>query len=228
MYTLQHKDPSQSPWLEDIYNKYIGYKSDGFFVEIGVGRCIGCPSNTASLADLGWRGIYIEPNPNYCIECEERHSNNDVTVLNFAAGDTHRTVTLTTGDTLRKEVKDNFDRLNYVYFHHFEPMEVTEAPVNELLTNSLCPPKFDLLSVDVEGYEKIVFDELDLSLFTPKVIVAESRAFDLRFDEIFREESKHFEKRIESQGYSLIYRDELNVCFVKDPTSQLDSEDITL
>jgi len=217
-YVLEY---NQSTWLEDIYNTHIGYKSDGFFVEIGVGRCIGVGSNTASLADLGWKGIYIEPNPNYSLECEQRHSDNDVTVLNFAAGDTHRTVTLTTGDTLRKEVKDNFDRLNYTYFHHFEPMEVTEVPVNELLTSASCLPRFELLSVDVEGYEKIVFDELDLSLFSPKVIVAESRATDYRFDKVFREESEHFEKRIKSQGYSMIYRDELNVCFVRDHTSKL-------
>lgn len=29
---------NQSPWLEDIYLKELGYKENGFFVEIGVGH----------------------------------------------------------------------------------------------------------------------------------------------------------------------------------------------
>ena len=34
------KSENQSPWLVDIYNQFLPYKTDGFLVEIGVGHTI--------------------------------------------------------------------------------------------------------------------------------------------------------------------------------------------
>ena len=46
--------------LNELYIEYFGYPSEGYFVEVGAydGELF---SNTACLADTGWKGLYIEP-----------------------------------------------------------------------------------------------------------------------------------------------------------------------
>jgi len=58
----------QIPRLDEIYLKNFGYKTDGTFVEIGAydGHSI---SNTSFLADIGWKGIYVEPVKEYYEKC---------------------------------------------------------------------------------------------------------------------------------------------------------------
>jgi len=85
-----------------------------------------------------------------------------------------------------------------------------------ILEEQNCPESFDLLSVDVEGYEKIIFSSLDLSFYKPKLIIVESRSEDPRFDHLFRQESKDVESIILSQGYKKIYSDILNIAFLRD------------
>jgi hypothetical protein len=89
---------NQSPWLEEIYLRELGYKENGFFVEIGVGHSFFpewdiynntgdlCTSNTGPLADIGWEGILVEPHPFYYQECKKRHEGNNVKIVNCAAG----------------------------------------------------------------------------------------------------------------------------------------------
>jgi hypothetical protein len=59
--------------LSDVYTFVFGYKCEGLFVEVGAydGESF---SNTSGLADLGWRGHYIEPIPAYAAACAARHA----------------------------------------------------------------------------------------------------------------------------------------------------------
>ena len=46
-------------------------------------------SNTSCLADLGWRGLYIEPVPTFAAGCRERHKQNlGIRVIEVAVSDT--------------------------------------------------------------------------------------------------------------------------------------------
>jgi len=70
------KNDFPSQVLGKLYTKLFGYKTDGFLVEIGVGNCLKGhggheenASNTANLADMGWSGVYIEPNSSKCNFC---------------------------------------------------------------------------------------------------------------------------------------------------------------
>ena len=58
-YTLSHMSAQQINGLDRMYNHVFKYKTDGFFVELGVGECKGKASNTADLADLGWQGDIV-------------------------------------------------------------------------------------------------------------------------------------------------------------------------
>ena len=225
---------NQSPWLEEIYLRELGYKENGFFVEIGVGHSFFpewdiynntgdlCTSNTGPLADIGWEGIDNPFRKIYYQECQERHKSNNVKIVNCAAGAENAQRVLGMGDTLRPEVRDNFYRLNWLteeqrkndYPDH--TFQVQEREVMSVLKEQNCPKSFDLLSVDVEGYEKIIFSSLDLDFYNPKLIIVESRSEDPRFDQVFRQESKDVENIILSQGYKKIYSDILNIAFLKD------------
>src|SRR5690348_3305870 len=76
----------QIPDLASLFEKYLGRKRDGCFVEVGAydGQYV---SNTCGLADLGWRGFYIEPVPEYFELCKKRHAGNaGIVVSNLAVG----------------------------------------------------------------------------------------------------------------------------------------------
>ncbi len=111
-YQLSFDHSQQINGLSRMYDHVFGYKTDGFFVELGVGECMGKPSNTADLADLGWKGIYVEPHPSHYNECVERHKNNNVTCFECCAGDSHDELQLH-GDTTFTNVFEAFDKLGW-------------------------------------------------------------------------------------------------------------------
>ncbi len=225
---------NQAPWLEDAYLKHFGFKADGFFVELGVGHVFYqewdqgnrggqlCSSNTGPLADMGWKGILVEPHPFYYEECKRRHKKNNVKIVNCAAGAESAERTLGLGDTLRADVQLNFRDLGWLtelqrsYDYPDNTFKVQEKNVMSILEEQNCPQKFDLLSVDVEGYERIIFGALDLTIYRPKLITVELRTNDKRFYESFRRESQEVEDLIINQGYKKIYSDILNGLFLLD------------
>ena len=78
--------------LAELYEAVFGQRADGTFVEVGAfdGDTY---SNTSCLADLGWRGLYIEPIERSWRQCVERHRRNArVSVLNAAIGPTETTI----------------------------------------------------------------------------------------------------------------------------------------
>ena len=66
--------------LSDVFTFVFGYKAEGLFLEIGAydGESF---SNTSGLADMGWRGHYIEPIPAYADAARVRHAGNAGRVL---------------------------------------------------------------------------------------------------------------------------------------------------
>ena len=99
--------------LSDIYTKYFGYPSTGYFVEVGAydGEFV---SNTSCLADHGWGGLYIEPIDEYYQKCLNRHKNNDVTVANVAIGLEEGETTIYNGETLTTLDRDQMNRYRQI------------------------------------------------------------------------------------------------------------------
>ena len=130
--------------LSKVYTKLFGYKSNGYFVEIGVGRCMppAYGSNTANLADLGWTGVYIEPNPDYIEEISERHKDNNVTILNYAAGSQNRTTEIK-GDTIDSDTFNVFKDIGWYSKEELtrEPVTITEKITNEIFEEANVPSK---------------------------------------------------------------------------------------
>ena len=74
--TFYKPSPScQIPELASLYSIFLGERCDGFFVECGAFDGISY-SNSSCLADAGWRGILIEPIPEFAKTCRERYISN--------------------------------------------------------------------------------------------------------------------------------------------------------
>jgi FkbM family methyltransferase len=177
------KAGNQSPWIVDVYNKYLPYKTDGFLVEVGVGHTIKgvdrelpkdlsnferCSSNTADLLDIGWSGIYIEPVEEYCNEAKIAHSNNldRLQIINLGVSNGESELELFLGDSF---VPNNHGNQGYLWIGR----KVKTHKTSDILEKYNCPEKIDVMSIDVEGFESRVLQGLDFKKHSPYLFIIE-------------------------------------------------------
>ena len=177
------KAENQSPWLIDIYNKYIPYKTDGFLVEIGVGHTLKgtdkelpkdlsnierCSSNTADLLDLGWKGIYIDPVEEYCIEAKIAHSDNidRLKIVNLGASNEEDELELFLGDSF---ISNSYENQGYSWIGR----KIKTEKTSNILEKNNCPKDIDIMSIDVEGFETKVLQGINFKKHFPSLLVIE-------------------------------------------------------
>jgi len=168
----------QIPELDAIYQKHFGRRTDGCFVEVGAfdGEYV---SNTSGLADMGWTGYYIEPVPEHAQRCKARHSKNSrVTVSQVAIGAEPAAVEINVAgplSTISERAKHNFQSLDWAkgYFAREQKIAVRQLTLNDYLEQHAVQPGFELLSVDVEGYEWEVLRNFDIKKWRPQMVVIE-------------------------------------------------------
>lgn len=212
----------QIPELWRHYEELFGKKADGIFVEVGAYDGEIC-SNTSCLADLGWKGVYIEPVPAFARVCAARHRNNPgVQVLNCAIGEEPGVVDVFVGgvlSTTSQRQVELYGRIDWAKgFHRGEQTQARQVRLDAVLDEQKILPGFDLLVVDVEGSETEVFNSFDLERFRPEVLLVEledaHQSFQ-KFPEATRA-SALLRARILAGGYRQHYRDEINTIFVRD------------
>ncbi len=216
-------DSCQIPDLPARYRELFGgVKTRGTFVEVGAydGDAF---SNTSGLADLGWRGLYVEPVPEFADACAHRHAANPrVSVASCAVGrevavvDLYLALGLT---TVRREQIDVYERVEWTRgFHQGERIEVPQFPLDHLLRAARVRPGLDLLVVDVEGAEDAVFDSFSLDEWKPSVVIVElidhHPDFQEFHDVVVR--SKTVREHITNAGYSEHWADDVNTIFRRD------------
>jgi len=205
--------------LNDIYTKYFGYPSKGYFVEVGAydGEFV---SNTSCLADHGWEGLYIEPIYDHYLKCMKRHDKNDVTVANVAIGLEEGETTIYYGDTLTTLDKDQVQRYSEMdVFQHisFSTTVCDQMRLDTLMEKIEVPKEFDVLVVDVEGKEAEVFETFELDEWKPKMLIIELEddhpSFQKYKDLVNR--IKDLRQYILDKGYVEIFKDHINTVFVR-------------
>jgi FkbM family methyltransferase len=164
--------------LHQIYKKYLGYKKDGVFVEVGAndGK-IG--SFTYNLAKLGWRGIYCEPIPtiyNICVENHKNHKN--ITCLNVGCGIKKEQLDITVANTLSTidlEMLNMYKNVGWAQpsLKNSYKTKIKIEKLDVLLKENKISPDFDVFILDVEGYEEQVLKGFSLDIYRPKIIVIE-------------------------------------------------------
>lgn len=157
---------------------------NGFFVEAGANNGYK-QSNTYYFEKLrGWRGVLIEPVPWLAAECRRNRRASQVFAEALVPfGHQRGTIALDYSD-LTSNVAGAFGDEEYRRRHQAHGLQVqpgSEArtlvvparPLQAVLEAANVPAVFDLLSLDVEGFESAVLDGLDLMRFRPAHILIE-------------------------------------------------------
>jgi len=207
----------QIPNLDTIHKQYFSFRRDGTFVEIGAfdGEYV---SNTSGLADAGWSGFYIEPVPKFFELCKARHAKNEqVGVFRHAIGDTRGFMTLHVGgplSTLNSKIRDTFDHIDWAkgYFKG-EKIKVEVIPLEDFLTENEVPKNFEVLNIDVEGYEWNVLKNFDIQKWAPKCVIIELHDQNDNYLSI-RDECNLIVSYFDKNGYKVIYKDGTNTIYV--------------
>lgn len=204
--------------LSSIYEKYFGYPSKGYFVEVGAFDGESC-SNTSCLADHGWEGLYIEPIKEHYNACMHRHKDNKVSVVECSIGTYEGEIDIFFGGLLTTSDPNQVERYSEIEWSKntsFMKRKCEQMRLDTLLKYFNIEPGFDLLVVDVEGKENDVFDSFNLSEWKPKLMIVELEDEHESFQKYEEHIQSHkiLRKKICSEGYLEVYKDSINTVFV--------------
>jgi FkbM family methyltransferase len=210
----------QTPELAALYERWFGPRTDGCFVEVGAfdGETM---SNTVGLADAGWTGLYIEPVPEYAALCRQRHARNPhVTVAECAVGATAGPVELQVRNLISGVSPAHQRAYDVAAWARPAPRERTitvhQLPLDQILEAAAVAPGFELLVVDVEGYEPAVFAGFDLARWRPTMLVVELFDGGADFDAFPALVAEHaaLRRALVAAGYDPVHVDAVNSVFV--------------
>lgn len=215
--------------LVSLYEETFGQKTDGTFVEFGAydGQFV---SNTCGLADMGWRGIYIEPMPEMVEKCRKRHAKNNVVVVPCAIGPETNPITLHLGGTLSTVNDAHVKIFNNTDWSRGEnvgqkSLQVQQRLLHDVLIEQKVDPGFEVMVVDIEGFEWEALRNFDISHWKPKMVIIEiedeHETFQDRQDVVgekeyqkIRESFAHLRNYFANAGYKIVYKDHINTVYV--------------
>lgn len=197
--------------LPALLQGVFGYKTHGFFVEIGAydGKTY---SNTYHLAKIGWHGVYVEPVADAYAKCLQAHQNHPgVLVLNCAISSHTGHLALYTNDS------DTFAAFGDV---------ATELSVSRLYDHVRCLTlndlfasqnlsvyDVDLLVIDVEGHERAVLESFFIGFYAPKMVIVE--AHELHENRNMAVNAAWLNTFFSRYGYIRIYCDSINNIYIR-------------
>jgi FkbM family methyltransferase len=216
----------QIPNLEQIYRN-IFFDSDesykGVFVEIGAYDGYN-HSNTYCLSKLGWKGVYVEPIPEYASRCQKNHEfNSDIIVVNAGISSDKQFLDFFVTNTLTTSSEEQFKA--------YQEIDWARNEINKFFKGKLRVPCFrldsllekikignvDVLVIDTEGTELDVLNSFDLKILSPKLLICEieDEHRDFKDRTNISEKCKKVREKIISSGYQEIFRDEINTVFLR-------------
>ena len=150
---------------------FLNPERNGFYVDVGANHPVKC-SNTFWLYKLGWRGITVEPNEMLSkLHQKIRPLDTQVAALVSDSGAEVEFVQFENhlfSSASADHVNQWKDANNIVRRQKIKPRHLTG-----ILDECRSPQNFDLLCVDVEGFDLPVLRSLDWSKYHPKMLVIE-------------------------------------------------------
>lgn len=198
---------SQNQEQEHILKYFGDFK--GTFLDVGAndGQTL---SNTRALTELGWSGVLVEPAPIAYAKLKQLYSGNKgIYTYNCAIGDHNGNGTLFDSGTLLKSgdtslvstlVEEEKKRFQSVL--SYTPIEVQVYRWKTFL-NRLTIKKFDFVTIDAEGFDLSILEQMDIS--DVKLLCIEFNGHETlkaRFTEIM-------------QGFKIIYTSAENILFAR-------------
>lgn len=182
MAAKKEADESQTAKTSGLFRRHFGDLKTGAFVEVGSynGRNW---SHVARLADIGWRGLMLEPQRDKCLECRKEHKKNkNVVVECVAVGAYPGRALMTLGGSLSTLCPDTVEtytrqpKMAHTGLKKGKTIKVEVTTLTELFEKHKWPRDFEVLSIDVEGMELQVLRGLDISRWRPKMMIIETHA----------------------------------------------------
>lgn len=216
------QDSCQIPNISFLFERFLGPTADGFFVEVGAFDGV-FVSNTWGLAERGWRGLLIEPIPDFAEECRVNHKKHpNVTVVEVGIGSPETSElklavagTLTSGDAKSRLEVAKAPWARGVDFS--KEVTVASATLDYVLETHSVPAAFDVLVVDVEGLETEVFAGFSLHSYKPKMIIVELLDTHRELSSLASSDGD-LGIRLAKSGYVVVFKDSINTVFVEEKT----------
>ena len=209
----------QIPGLSEIYINNFGHIFDGTFVEVGAfdGESF---SNTCCLADMGWTGLYIEPIKEYADKCRHRHrySTNTTTVEVGVAAEECEVDMWLGGvlSTASEKAYKNFLNIEWAKnrFVNAKKQTVKMRPLDTILEENNVKKGFEILVIDVEGYEWETIRNFDIKKWSPKMVIIELHDTNPNYAAL-KEECDNIVKYFDDNDYAATYKDTTNTVYIK-------------
>lgn len=209
----------QIPNLSFIYEKFLGHRANGTFVEVGAYDGV-FVSNSWGLARRGWRGLLIEPQAELAARCSKNHQRHPaVHVERTAVGrpgvasiQLTRAGALTTANP---DLVQEYRNTDWSAMHVTSSVEVAPCEtLDSLLKRFSVPQGFEVLIVDVEGSESDVLAGFDLERWRPQVMIWELADMHPDLSSTARLDAQVLVD-IQSSGYQIAYKDHVNTVFAR-------------
>lgn len=159
-----------------IVENIFGRKKNGYFIELGA--CDGeLFSNTYYLEKhLDWKGICIEPNPNFTEKLKQNRNCN----LSFSPvfSESGKKVIFTVDNEGELSGISNYITHNKT---NFTEIELETKTLTQILDECSAPSYIDYMSLDTEGSELEVLKGLDFNKYTIGYICVEHNFRPLRY-----------------------------------------------
>ncbi|MCY7300274.1 MAG: FkbM family methyltransferase, partial [Ilumatobacteraceae bacterium] len=195
--------------MSHLYALAFGERVDGMAVEVGAFDGV-TYSNTSCLVDVGWSALLLEPVPEFADQCRERYrGNSNVRVLQIAVGDSNSELVLGVVGALTSADADQMAEYETVSWSADlakgrQEIVVPARRLDDVLEECGVLPGFEVLVVDVEGYEAKVWDSFDLKRWQPSLMIWELT--DTHPDLVLRRDDSAFiARQITAGGYRILY-----------------------
>jgi FkbM family methyltransferase len=193
---------SNSPSVErQLVQAFFG-KNDGFYVDVGANDPV-IDSQTEHLETLGWTGLLVEPDPDYCILLRNARKGTVVEVACSSPENEGKQLQLNRAGP-HSTMEDQPIILNAVVR---ATVLVKCETLNKILNDNNAPVGFDFFSIDIEGHELVALSGFDFSHWQPKLILIEDHVINHKKNQLMLD-----------NGYQLILRTGINSWYV--PASQ--------
>jgi FkbM family methyltransferase len=200
----------QIPGLPLIYGAHFNCET-GTFVEVGAydGRSV---SNTCCLADAGWNGYYVEPNPEFLPNLRKNHAHNPkVKIINVAVAEFEGEADFweigecssLVFDSTAMDWGGNIDR----------KIRVKVTTLDRLLEENQIAPRFELLVIDVEMAELRVLSGFTVARWMPKMVIIEAHELDPVRARSYK--AAPISQYFCGAGYQKVYADHINNIYVR-------------
>jgi FkbM family methyltransferase len=227
-YIRPHRGQVQG--LTGIYLDTFGYITDGHFVDVGAFDCYQW-SNTFTLASAGWKGIFVEPQPDLADRCRHRLDGMDhVEVVEMAISDRVCEIPLRLAGSLSSIDSDHVDVYSmsdeFAFFFSGDPeyMLVQTTTLDRLLGDRKWPRGFEVLSIDVEGHEMSVLNEFSIHWWRPHLVIVE--VHEQHREEAMSSRAVEINQYFEVAGYEKIYSDHINNIYRRLPDGEFERQPV--